>query len=108
MGLTLNRLWLARTRRRIPSRSSSEATASTTASRDDAADGSSVDGDCFSLQERELPILDGGCPISKLPQDLLLRYVYTRGERWMVAWCYVSWVVVRERKEGREELYLCL
>ena len=27
------------------------------------------------LQTRELPILDGGCPIGSLPQDILLRYI---------------------------------
>ena len=32
--------------------------------------------DTLSLQQtRELPILDGGCPIGSLPQDLLLRYM---------------------------------
>ena len=94
MGLTLNRLWFARTRRRIPSRSSSEDTLSTNASQDGVQDGTALENESFPMQERELPILDGGCPIARLPQDLLLRY---GGHRlWVV--CAVNMrVVLTER-----------
>ena len=80
MGLALTRLltvWLARARRRLPSRSSSERTlASSESSRDSLTESTSFDNESFPLQTREIPILDGGCPISALPQDLLLRLVY--------------------------------
>lgn len=83
MGLTLSRLWtvwLPRVRRRrLSSRSSSERSlASSDTSRESlTGDVASVNNGSFPLQERELPILDGGCPISSLPQDLLLRYIHT-------------------------------
>ena len=78
MGLTLNRLWSvwlarARARRRLPSRSSSEHTLTSSFSQDSAEESTSIDSESIPLQLREVPILDGGCPVAALPQDLLLR-----------------------------------
>lgn len=88
MGLTLTRLWsvwLARARRRrLPSRSSSERSIARSSGGEDSDDSGAlaeesafVDAsDSLWLQQTsELPILNGGCPVSDLPQDLLLRYV---------------------------------
>ena len=84
MGLTLSRLWsfwVPRVRRRrLSSRSSSERSFASSNEDDDSReslteDVASLNNGSFPLQERELPILDGGCPISALPQDLLLRYI---------------------------------
>lgn len=111
MGLTLNRLWFARTRRRIPSRSSSEDTLSTNASQDGVQDSTAFESESLPMQERELPILDGGSPIARLPQDLLLRYGVHRS--WVVCvWrgCLrsVCTCVERGRKEDRERKRKCV
>lgn len=93
MGLVLTRLWtvwLARTRRRLPSRSSSERSLASNCSRDALEESTSIDNDSIPLQSRELPILDGGSPINTLPQDLLLRYVdrvFVLRHHWLIDWC---------------------
>ena len=82
MGLTLTRLWsvwLTRARRRrLLSRSSSERSVVSGSSSERGSLGEEstfVDAsDSLWLQQtREMPILDGGCPVGSLPQDLLLR-----------------------------------
>ena len=88
MGLTLTRLWsvwVARARRRrLRSRSSSERSVARSLSDTSSERGSRAEestfidaSDSLWLQTtRDMPILDGGCPVASLPQDLLLRYPY--------------------------------
>ena len=72
MGLLLSRLWFLSRRRALldtESQSSSEPSSSISTSVSDIdSAGSSANG--FVLQA---PILDGGSPIQKLPQDLILK-----------------------------------